>query len=70
MVTLILGVVAPVDHKYEEPALDVKVTLPPTQKVVGPPAVIVGVEGEEFTVAFTGVLEADIQPVVVFLASA
>ena len=50
MLTVILGVVAPVDHKYEEPALDVKVTLPPAQKVVGPPALIVGVAGNGFTV--------------------
>jgi hypothetical protein len=32
------------------PALEVKVTLPPAQKVVGPPAVIVGVAGKAFTV--------------------
>jgi hypothetical protein len=42
--------VAPVDHKYVVPALEVKVTLPPAQKVVGPPAVIVGVVGKAFTV--------------------
>jgi hypothetical protein len=45
-----LDVVAPVDHKYVVPALEVKVTLPPAQKVVGPPAVIVGVAGRLFTV--------------------
>jgi hypothetical protein len=44
------GVVAPVDHKYVVPALDVNVTLPPSQKVVGPPAVIVGADGNAFTV--------------------
>ena len=32
------------------PALDVKVTLPPAQKVVGPLAVITGVTGKAFTV--------------------
>ena len=32
------------------PGLEVKVTLPPAQKVVGPPAVIVGVGGRELTV--------------------
>ena len=58
MVTLILGVVAPVDHKYEEPALDVKVTLPPAQKVVGPPALIVGVAGNAFTVMAVAADEA------------
>ena len=32
------------------PELEVRVTLPPAQKVVGPPAVIVGVGGRVFTV--------------------
>ena len=32
------------------PELDVSVTLPPAQKVVGPEAVIVGVAGKGFTV--------------------
>ena len=32
------------------PALEVKVTLPPAQKVVEPPAEIVGVAGKVFTV--------------------
>jgi hypothetical protein len=50
VVTVILGVVAPVDHKYDEPALDVSVTLPPAQKVNGPPAEIVGVAGKASTV--------------------
>ena len=45
MVGRILEVVAAVDHKYEVPALDVSVTLPPEQKVVGPPGVMVGAEG-------------------------
>jgi hypothetical protein len=40
---LILAVLAPVDHRYVVPGLDVRFTLPPAQKVVGPPAVIVGV---------------------------
>ena len=44
--TLILEVVCPPgDHKYVEPAEEVKVTEPPAQNVVGPPAVIVGVGG-------------------------
>jgi hypothetical protein len=43
-------VVAPVDHKYVVPALEVSVTLPPAQKVNGPPADIVGVAGIEPTV--------------------
>jgi hypothetical protein len=40
-----LELVAPVDHKYEEPLLEVKVTFPPWQKVVGPSGVIVGADG-------------------------
>ena len=32
------------------PALEVKVTLPPAQKVNGPPAVMVGTAGKAFTV--------------------
>jgi hypothetical protein len=45
-----LDVVAPVDHKYVVPALEVSVTLPPAQNVNGPPADIVGVAGKAFTV--------------------
>jgi len=43
-------VVAPVDHKYPELTLDVRVTLPPVQKVVKPEAVMVGVAGVGLTV--------------------
>src|SRR5213593_1375340 len=39
--TVIDCVVAPFDHEYDEPALAVRMTLPPAQKVVGPPGVIV-----------------------------
>jgi hypothetical protein len=49
VVTFILAVVAPVDHKYVVPALEVSVTLPPAQKVVELPAEIVGVAGKAFT---------------------
>jgi hypothetical protein len=52
------AVVAPFDHKYEVPALEVSVTDPPAQKVVGPPGVIVGVAGKAFTVTTVGVLAA------------
>ena len=52
-VTLTACVVAPFDHKYEVAELDVKVTLPPLQKVVLPATVMVGV-GAEFTVTVTG----------------
>ena len=34
--------------------LDVNSTLPPVQNVVGPPAVIVGVDGFGFTVTLVG----------------
>jgi hypothetical protein len=43
VVTLIEGVVAPFDHKYDAPLDAVNVTDPPVQKVVAPLAVIVGV---------------------------
>ena len=39
--TLILCVVSPVLHKYVSPALAVKVTNPPSQKVSGPEVLIV-----------------------------
>ena len=45
-------VVAPVDHTLPLAALDVSVTLPPAQNVVGPEAVIVGVAGVGSTVTF------------------
>ena len=40
------------------PALEVKVTLPPAQKVKGPPAEIVGVAGKAFTVTTVAAEEA------------
>ena len=51
---MILAVVDPSDQRYDEPALEVKVTLPPAQNVSGPPAVIVGVAGSAFTVTVVG----------------
>ena len=48
-----LCAVAPVLHVLPPDALEDKVTLPPWQKVVDPPAVIVG-EGLLFTVTVTG----------------
>jgi hypothetical protein len=47
---MMLRVVAPVDHRYAELTLDVRVTLPPAQNVVAPEAVIVGVAGIGLTV--------------------
>ena len=38
------GVVAPLDQRYAVPLLAVRVTLPPLQNVVGPLALMVGVE--------------------------
>ena len=45
--------------------LDVSVTLPPGQKVVGPPAEIVGVAGIGLTVKVMGADAALVQPAVV-----
>jgi hypothetical protein len=50
--TVIEDVVAPVLQRYDEPELAVKTTLPPEQKVIGPPAVIVAV-GNALTVTVT-----------------
>ena len=50
--------VAPVDHKYPFPELEVNVTDPPAQKVVGPPAVMVGAEGAGLTVTVVAALAA------------
>jgi len=44
------------------PALEVNVTLPPAQKVKGPPAVIVGVAGKAFTVTTVAADDALWQP--------
>ena len=51
-------VVAPLLQEYDVPALDVKSTLPPEQKVVAPPAVIVAV-GKTLTVTTVAALVAD-----------
>jgi hypothetical protein len=47
-------VVWPVDQTFPKGALEVSTTLPPEQKVVGPPAVIVGVGGVGLRVTVTG----------------
>jgi hypothetical protein len=49
--------VAPFDQVFPATEDEVKVTEPPAQKVVGPPAVIVGVAGSGFTVT---VVAADV----------
>ena len=58
MAGLMLAVVAPVDHKYVVPALEVSVTLPPAQKLKGPPADMVGVAGKALTVTTVAADEA------------
>ena len=61
-------VVAPVDHVFPVAEDEVKVTLPPEQNVVGPPAVIVGVAGGATTVTFCVVeLEPLTVSVIVFV---
>ena len=53
-------VVAPFDQRYDAPLDAVSVTLPPAQKVVGPPAVMLAV-GLALTVTAVGA-EAALQP--------
>lgn len=60
VVAEIEAVVAPVLHKYDVPALAVKVTLPPEQKLVAPPAVMFAT-GAAFTVMAVPA-EVDEQP--------
>jgi hypothetical protein len=58
-------VVAPVDQTFPLAEEDVKTTLPPAQKVNGPPAEIVGVAGNAVTVTVVPAEVADVQPAVV-----
>jgi hypothetical protein len=58
-------VVAPVDHVFPVADEDVNTTLPPAQKVNGPPAEIVGVVGNGFTVTVVPADATDVQPPVV-----
>ena len=53
------------DHWLPEALLDVRVTLPPLQNVVGPPGVMVGVAGIAFTVTLCAVEGALVQPATV-----
>ena len=59
--TIIDCVVAPFDHVFPEAALEVRVTEPPEQKVVGPLVVIVGVGGFGLTVTVV-VADVAVQP--------
>jgi hypothetical protein len=56
VITFILWDVAPVDHKYVVPVLDVNVTLLPAQKVADPVVEITGCGGNAFTVTVTWAL--------------
>jgi hypothetical protein len=47
------GVVSPVDHRYEIPALDVSVWLMPAHIVTDPAGLMVGREGSGLTVTTT-----------------
>lgn len=62
MDTVIEDVVAPVDQVFPVADDDVKVTEPPAQKVVGPPAVMVGTTGSEFTVTVVAAEVAEHAP--------
>ncbi len=55
-------VVAPVDHKFPVADDDVSTTLPPAQNVNGPPAEIVGVDGNGVTVTVVPADDAEVQP--------
>ena len=54
-------VVAPFDQTFPVADDDVRTTVPPVQKVVAPPAVIVGVVGKALTVTVVPVDVADVQ---------
>ena len=60
--TVIDCVVAPVDQLFPLAEEDVRTTLPPEQKVVGPPAEIVGAAGVGFTVTVTPAEAGEVQP--------
>src|SRR5258706_16076148 len=67
MATNVLFVAPPMglpfrNHWLPDALLDVSVTLPPVQKVVGPPGVIVGVAGGGLTVTVVGAEAALVQP--------
>ena len=63
-VTVIDWVIAPVDQVCPLADEDVKVTELPEQKVVGPPAVMVGAAGSGFTVTVVEAA-AEVQPLAV-----
>jgi len=59
--TVIETVVSPVDQIFPVAVFDVRTTLPPSQKEVIPPAMIIGVAGAEFTETVV-VSEVALQP--------
>jgi hypothetical protein len=61
-VTLMVGVVELFDQAFPEAALELRVTDPPAQKLVGPLGVIMGVAGVAFTVTVTGAEAREVQP--------
>jgi hypothetical protein len=58
-------VVSPVDQRYDAPALEVNVTLPPSQKFVAPDVAIVGVAGAGLTTTFVAALVPEQPPPVI-----
>ena len=52
--TLIVCIVSPDDHRLPVASEEVNVTEPPSQNVVGPPAVTTSVVGVGFTVTVIG----------------
>ena len=67
VVTVMLCVVAPVDHVLPVADEDVSTTLPPAQKVSGPPAVMVGAAGAGLTVTVVPAEAGDVQPLTVLV---
>ena len=63
--TVIACVVSPVDHRLSIAEDEVKITESPAQKVVGPPAEIVGVAGVGFTVTVSLIEFPEEQPFVI-----
>ena len=61
--------VAPLLHRLPEVALDVKVTVPPEQKVVGPSVVMVGVGGKGNIVTLIGADASEVQPLLVVVTT-
>jgi len=55
-------VVTPVFHEYDAAADELKLTEPPSQKVRGPEAVIIGTAGNAFTVTFVAAETGELQP--------